>query len=464
MKRVLSLVLALVLTVSCFGITAQAATTENEALKAEIKRQLDTYADTVDVEDAGSEATSILLDHAMNGNGEDLIAEAGHPLNAAVLNSASYSVGFSRAVAKYMMEGVDSVYLVGGHSWYTSKVPQYSYKPEGSTKYTVSGKFNGELNDYDKALAPVVGGTRSRIYLQKANVTDRETTYYALIMMFDDFDAANSDYDHWKDSVAAPQEILTMLAKLLEKGGVIEPFRWYTYAILPLTIPNELLASDGTGDTEPEIPAEPEAPEASVPDGSAAIANYAASVTPANAAEDAQKIIFGHAFTGKGADLNLPSGSPVTGTVLSSGLFQHVFAEAYEDFVASGRDSAKVRNVLAYYAGSRTYRHLVCDLYQDADTGYSYTGPVNGYDEALINAAGSLHVTIVFSKTAAANGEIFYHADISMTDYFDTDYDGSDSSLKDIILTGGAAALAFLNALEPFNWYAEASFTLNDYA
>lgn len=457
MKRVFAFVLALVLMVSVVAMPAAAATATNispeinEPLKAEIKRQLDAYADTFDVENADEKAVEALLDHATELTGTDILAGPEHPLTATIWNSASFTEGLSKALSLTLAEDAD-LDLLGQHSWYSSKPPRYSYRHSGDLKQFIAEDFTGKTNDYDNSLELVVGGASVRVQSRMVSQNADSTTYGLSVRVYDNFDFNNTkNYDKWAEKFgtgAIFEKLLTLLGLLLEGTNQVEPFFWYTYATTTVTIPHDLVE-------EEEVPEET-VKDTTIPSGETAIANYAASITDSNTAEDALKQLMGYGYIGGGQDQTLKADDPMMANLLSSSLFQGTFTRFFNGFTQRKLESVRYEGTMSF---SRVSRYFMLDEDVTAfKAGQKYNSHVsaNVYD-AVMFLTNDIDFTIDFTAIEE-NGEKLYRADITINDRFDK----NDESLRKL-LVGINMDPSFLDSLTSYNWTGTASFILNDY-
>ena len=199
-KRILSLLLAMLLTVSLLPMSAAAEGSNS------VERQIRTYASSINQPDAASKAAKVLAVHGMTQNGKTLVMDENDPLTAALLNSELMQYGMGKIITEAVecMQQLDMPAAPGLNmqfGWYGAQSNYSGYMKANSGKGADSldwmycnEPYTGKMNAYDDALEWMVGDCNVDVVINCIcdSVTDK--TYHVSMDIHDrfDFSLANS--------------------------------------------------------------------------------------------------------------------------------------------------------------------------------------------------------------------------------------------------------------------------------
>ena len=153
--------------------------------------------------------------------------------------------------------------------------------------------------------------------------------------------------------------------------------------------------------------------------------------------------------------------------------FTHAAAVAVKQMLAAKEDKIFMRGGIEWYDNS--YKYSNCAYYDnengdDSDdtrrstltaSEKSYTGAVNGYDEAMLLVVGASTTRFTFEKISITDDTLTVRAKVEVIDRFDFNggsYSGSDRDLERLLTWIGR--LLSLGLLSEFDWSASAELTL----
>ena len=222
--------------------TAQAE--EKDELKAAVAAQYDAYVSSLGTPNA-SASTSQMLNYALKGEGAFQYLTVEDPFTVAVLNSNLFTENVVQAVSegiKYMQtHGMNQLYMAGNCTWY-EKISHFSnsaYSDGENGTYAPENRITSSLASYDNrtaehkipfnacdnSMVEVVGGSRTRITIQRTAVTQNEVYCNIRIVVLDDFDFNGSD------------NAASHLGSWLD-GFLIDTYSWETSAEFKIVVPN----------------------------------------------------------------------------------------------------------------------------------------------------------------------------------------------------------------------------------
>lgn len=255
MKRFTSLLLVLtVLATSLFGnvINVQARDTEGVDLETVIRDQIMEYTSTFDPGDDGAnDGVKQLLNHAVNGKGEDLNMDEDDVFTAMMLNSVLWQEGVIESIetaVRYMqtINKMDKHFYRGGMYWYggNMRYALYSYDdnendiswddPVISGISAVNETVANRKNEYDDGMLLVAGSSSVKLSLKQTEQTEDSITYKANFSLWDNFDFDNS-YKITSASALLAQT-MTWFGQMLSLG-LIDEYSWSSSVEFEITIP-----------------------------------------------------------------------------------------------------------------------------------------------------------------------------------------------------------------------------------
>ncbi|MBQ3257549.1 MAG: hypothetical protein IJA67_09060, partial [Oscillospiraceae bacterium] len=230
-KRILSLLLAMLLTVSLLPMSAAAEGSNS------VERQIRAYASSINQPDAASKAAKVLAVHGMTQNGKTLVMDENDPLTAALLNSELMQYGMAEIFTEAVkcMQSLDmqtvpgiqmSFYWEGAQNLYNGYMMADPGTDADSLDWMYCNKsYKGKVNTYDEAMEWSVGNCAVDADISCISDSDTEKTYRVELIISDrfDFSLANS---------AGFKLLMSGLGMLM-----FEEFDWQCKVSFDLTVP-----------------------------------------------------------------------------------------------------------------------------------------------------------------------------------------------------------------------------------
>ena len=201
------------------GSTVQAASKEEmtEIVESEINK----YAKSIAQSNSNEQTLIDMLYFSMLHGGEHYNANEKQALTATLFNSNLLKYSLRKAIVNSIMDmntlGLEEIYAMGELSWYDGSYYSniYSFtgpsrKEEGKVRTVGGGNLKTGVNNHDRSLVLVVGGSRINTYIRKVEVKSETIVYDISVKVYDDFDF-NATYDNMKRD--------TSVAKLLTGIG-----------------------------------------------------------------------------------------------------------------------------------------------------------------------------------------------------------------------------------------------------
>ena len=251
-KRMISLLMAVILTASLLPMPAAALTqTEENQIKSVVSKVITDYAKKVYRANADDEAFDLFFKHGFTGNGKDMVLTESSPMVSALFNSGLMQEGLiqglSDAIVMMQENMMDTVYLYGGLTWHDYYYDYTFHVIDGAEEnfenyvgHPTWSEYNyqGVKNENDDVMELLVGGLALPIVIRKTEVNYDSIIYEADIHINDDFDFT-SDYSKIADKGynTSKDSSLVNLGWLLTFVGLDE-FYWKYDLKFTIEVPN----------------------------------------------------------------------------------------------------------------------------------------------------------------------------------------------------------------------------------
>ena len=260
MKRILSLVLAVLLTLSIVPVmTVQAAETDDIRV-AVTEAYNELLAITSPGEGGASDGAMQLLSHALFGGGEDLIMDESDNFTGMLLRSNMFRDGVIDALTESFIRLLDNynskMFVGNSYNFYDHKMTYGCYSfpslddfvefensdgedsgPSSARQETMKlvRQWAGTKNTCDDALILVVGNCRLRILIEKCSASNNTAKYKISLCFWDIFDFGSGNYEGSNTQLATA---LTWFGRLMQLGAVVKPYHFEVHLDFDIAFDN----------------------------------------------------------------------------------------------------------------------------------------------------------------------------------------------------------------------------------
>lgn len=237
LKRILTLLLALLLTLAPVSLALPASAAETADVEATIRSDFRDFVATLNPGDGVSDAVMEVFNHTIFGGGKDLNLGEGDAFTGLLLSANVYEDGLVDALTvafeSLLSTGSTSLSATGNHTW-TKNTKSYSYS-SGATVLASVDNYTGSLNACDEAMITVGGAADASFTITRNPVTDSTNSYTVSVKISSNFDIKTVDGASIPN--AQIQEGLKWVKRMQKFGLGGDPFRWVVTADFTVSFP-----------------------------------------------------------------------------------------------------------------------------------------------------------------------------------------------------------------------------------
>ena len=219
MKRIFSLVCALVLALTMIPLPARAADSSlKQDIKSAVSSQIQAFAASINQSDAVNTAAKALAKHGLSQGGKKLSVGKSHALTAALMNTQMLQAALTDSCSQaiYLMQrscSFETWYARGSCSWYENSSSYSAARcasdySQGSSDVSLASNTNytSPRNSYDAAMDWIAGSTYLRLEIAWVKTNAQTMDYQVTCMVWDKFDfdtVSNSGFKNFMSSLGA---------------------------------------------------------------------------------------------------------------------------------------------------------------------------------------------------------------------------------------------------------------------